>query len=238
MSLTLALTPNPPESITPDSISHLLDLSHSLLCSLPGRLNPPPPPATTPPINWSTAKGDLETKLYKATHNKEPWVARVSVASDISYNQLLHALLLEKCETERTVLMREDDEQEYVGEERVVGEARVQDVRKLVHIQAFSPREFLQTLILHEHPKSTGKRSFITVSIPRVGNIGNPSNAKGVYTAIDSVSEVGDGKVEIITAISSDAGGSIPRWVQNIAMSSQIMADGQKLLKYLREQQR
>jgi hypothetical protein len=76
------------------------------------------------------------------------------------------------------------------------------DVRKLVHIQAFSPREFLQTVILHELPKSTGKRSFITISIPRVGNIENPSNAKGVYTAIDAVTEVGDGKVEIITAIS------------------------------------
>ncbi|CCX13037.1 hypothetical protein FPQ18DRAFT_292905 [Pyronema domesticum] len=237
MSLTLALTPNPPEAFTPTSVSHLLELSQSLINTIPGRSNPPPPPVGLT-INWSSAKGDLETKLYKATHNREPWVARVSVASDISYNQLLHALLLEKCETERTVIMREDDEQEYVGEERVVGDVKVQDVRKLVHIQAFSPREFLQTVILHELPKSTGKRSFITISIPRVGNIENPSNAKGVYAAIDAVREMGDGKVEIITAISSDAGGSIPRWVQNIAMSSQIMADGQKLLKYLREQQR
>jgi hypothetical protein len=125
MSLTLALTPNPPEAFTPTSVSHLLELSQSLINTLPGRPNPPPPPVGLT-INWSSAKGDLETKLYKATHNKEPWVARVSVASDISYNQLLHALLLEKCETERTVLMREDDEQEYVGEERVMGEVKVQ----------------------------------------------------------------------------------------------------------------
>ena len=38
--------------------------------------------------------------------------------------------------------------------------------------------------------------------------------------------------------VQSDAGGSIPRWVQNIAMAGQILGDGQKFFKFVREQQR
>ena len=164
------------------------------------------------------------------------------------------------------------------------------DVHKLLHVQAFSAREFLETIVSRDlpplqpqsqphqqrpadaddQPEGGGpQRSCIVVSVPRQGTLKDTAaHAHGVYVSVETVRELEDGTVEVTTACSvlcqsppplppfppllfspiivanacnpvqSDAGGSIPRWVQNIAMAGQILGDGQKFFKFVREQQR
>lgn len=132
----------------------------------------------------------------------------------------------------------------------------VPDVHKLLHVQAFSPREFINTIVTQDRPPAAGgRRSCIVVSVPREGVLNDKAHALGVYVSVETVRELGDGRVEIVMASvvsaplsrvprmlltprQSDAGGSIPRFVQNMAIASQLWGDGEKFLKYMRENPR
>lgn len=100
-------------------------------------------------------------------------------------------------------------------------------------------------------PDENGRRSCIIVSIPREGGLENTANALGVYVSVETVRELGEGRVEVVmascvsvpfwregyvlTETQSDAGGSIPRFVQNLAIASQLWGDGEKFFRYMRE---
>lgn len=104
------------------------------------------------------------------------------------------------------------------------------DVHKLLHVQAFSAREFLETIVSrdllpfaplpqaqlqsqqqsHEQqppadqPDGGGaQRSCIVVSVPRQGVPNDAAaHAHGVYVSVETVRELADGTVEVITACS------------------------------------
>lgn len=76
------------------------------------------------------------------------------------------------------------------------------DVHKLLHVQAFSAREFLETVISHDLPDSeNGLRSFIVVSMPLEGNVRSESAVLGQYVSVDYVHELKEGGVEILLAL-------------------------------------
>lgn len=112
----------------------------------------------------------------------------------------------------------------------------------MLHIQAFSAREFLETVIFHEFPPApfddtdaTPRRSFIVISKPKEGPLKDAKDVRGVYTCVERVWETEDGNVDLFFAVTSDARGSIPRWVQNMAMPGQILSDGLAFLKWFEE---
>lgn len=72
------------------------------------------------------------------------------------------------------------------------------DIQKLLHIQAFSARSFLQTLIYHEFPVAPGaKRAFIVISVPTEGEA---ANVRGMYACAEIVQETEEG-VELICVL-------------------------------------
>ncbi|KAF8533307.1 hypothetical protein BDD12DRAFT_865944 [Trichophaea hybrida] len=162
-----------------------------LLTTLPERISPPFPSKSTK-ITWFASKGDAETKLWKATHNNEPWVTRVSNFSDIPYDVLRWGLLVEKSLSEKAAFLQENDVIETIGEEKFE-DIKVLHVHKLLHVQAFSAREFIQTIISRdlEEEESERRRSCVIVSVPKKGEIKDTSHALGVYTSVDMVREVG-----------------------------------------------
>lgn len=77
----------------------------------------------------------------------------------------------------------------------------IADVHKLLHIQAFSPREFVNTIVMQDRPVTQdGRRSCIVISLPREGAVKDKAHALGVYVSVETVRELGDGKVEIVMA--------------------------------------
>ncbi|KAF8241518.1 hypothetical protein K440DRAFT_624480 [Wilcoxina mikolae CBS 423.85] len=234
MSLDLSLTPVSPDALTRESLQELLSLGIDLLTTLPERISPPSP-SKSAEVTWSASKGDAETKLWKATHNNEPWITRVSNFSDIPYDVLRRGLMIEKSLSEKSAFLQENDEIKTISEEEFE-DIKVLHVHKLLHVQAFSAREFIQTIISRdlEEEEPELRRSCVIVSVPKKGEIKDTSHALGAYTSVDMVREVGDGKVEVIMACCSDARGNIPRWVQNMAMPGQVLSDAQKFFKYMR----
>jgi hypothetical protein len=218
MALSLSLTPVSPALFTESLLTDLFALSLDLINTLPSRSSPPPAPATK--IAWSAGKSDAETKLWKATYGKEPWIARVTEVSDISYDALRRGLVTEKSATEKAALMGVGDEIEDVSEKRVLGDVTTYgngeiwcvcarklmekidlDVNKLLHIQAFSAREFLETVMYKEFSERDGVgKQCVIISLPRVGDIKDASHAHGVYVSIDVIRDLGNGKTEVIMA--------------------------------------
>jgi hypothetical protein len=117
MAFDLSLTPVSPDVLTHKSLQELLSLGLDLLTTLPERISPPFPSESTK-ITWFASKSDTETKLWKATHNNEPWVTRVSNFSDISYDVLRWGLLIEKSLSEKAAFLQENDVIETIGEEK------------------------------------------------------------------------------------------------------------------------
>lgn len=88
-------------------------------------------------------------------------------------------------------------------------------MHKLLHIQAFSAREFLETIISHDLPPSkTGLRSFIVISMPLEGAARSEGAVLGHYVSVDYVHELEGGGVEILLALCvSNPTGAIPQIV-------------------------
>ncbi|RPB01770.1 hypothetical protein L873DRAFT_1675516, partial [Choiromyces venosus 120613-1] len=110
-----------------------------------------------------------------------------------------------------------------------------EDVRRFLHIQAFAGREFLASIISKDLPEMDGRRSTMVIALPIEGKMVSKSDVRGKYISVEYIHELEDGEVEIFTAVCSDAGGNIPRWVQNMAMPGQIFNDGKKFIEYLRK---
>jgi len=130
----------------------------------------------------------------------------------------------------------------------------MEDVRRFLHIQAFAGREFLASVISKDLPEKDGRRSSVVISLPIEGEMVSKSDVRGKYVSVEYIHELEDGEVGILTGVcvsgvlstavgercpngqQSDAGGSIPRWVQNMAMPGQIFNDGKKFVEYVRKQ--
>lgn len=122
MSLDLLLKPVATTAFTEAALQGLLNLGLALLDTLPER--PPrccpqaPAPRTSPlapsqpplQVSWTRGTGDAETKLWKAAHNGEPWIARVTRVADIPYDALRHSLMVDKTATEQAALLAKGDE--------------------------------------------------------------------------------------------------------------------------------
>lgn len=113
MPLTHSLTPITSSELTTDSVAELIELSLALAASIPSTLPAPHPAA--PKVSWALHKSSADSQLYKAQYCKQPWLARVSVVGDISYEALRAALLTEKRETELAALLTPQDAIELVG---------------------------------------------------------------------------------------------------------------------------
>jgi hypothetical protein len=80
-----------------------------------------------------------------------------------------------------------------------------------------------------------GRRECVLVTIPRIAEPRHQESVVGVYTSVETVRETGEGGgVEVIMACANDAGGSIPKWVQNMAMAGQVLGDGEKFWAWIR----
>lgn len=76
------------------------------------------------------------------------------------------------------------------------------DIHKLLHLQAFSAREFLQAVISHDLPPlSGGLRQFIVISMPLIGESRSESAVFGRYVSVDYVQELENGRVEIFLVL-------------------------------------
>jgi hypothetical protein len=110
------------------------------------------------------------------------------------------------------------------------------DVNKLLHIQAFSAREFLETVMFKEFPERDGVgKQCVVVSLPRVGEIFDASHAHGVYVSIDVIRDLGDGKSEVIMActVSLIPGGRISEADKNRVMLEVTFRDGCRIWQWL-----
>ena len=114
MALDLSLRIPAATELTGPALTALLDLGLDLAATLPARTSAPA--RTGKKISWSAAKGDAETKLYKATHEKEPWIARVTELSDVGYDALRRGLMVEKTATEKEALLGAGDVVEVVAD--------------------------------------------------------------------------------------------------------------------------
>lgn len=100
--------------------------------------------------------------------------------------------------------------------------------------------------------------------MPFTGEARSESAVLGRYVSVDYIHELENGGVEIFLALcvsaapsslvhpkctpsffvfnaahpQSHAGGSIPRWIQNMAMTGQVFGDGRNFLDYLRKEAR
>lgn len=100
--------------------------------------------------------------------------------------------------------------------------------------------------------------------MPFAGEARSQSAVLARYVSVDYVHELENGGVEIFLALcvstappslfsskyipsvsiltqpppQSHAGGSIPRWIQNMAMTGQVFSDGRSFLDYLRKEAR
>ena len=221
MSLDLSLTPVIPSALTESALEDLIRLGIALVDTLPSRTRASSAPADTK-ISWTAGKGDGETKIWKATHNSEPWIARVTDLAGIGYAELWRHLVVEKSATEKAALMQPHDEIEALGPERTIGDTKVSgmliplsharapsnahtrrraDVHKLLHVQAFSAREFIETVVYKDLPQPDGTKCCIVITLPLQGAIRNPAHAHGAYTSVETIREVGDGVVEVVTAL-------------------------------------
>lgn len=73
----------------------------------------------------------------------------------------------------------------------------------MLHVQAFSAREFLETIIFHDLPPfSNGLRQFIAISMPLEGEAKSESAVLGRYVSVDYIHELENGGVEIFLALS------------------------------------
>ncbi|TGZ79633.1 hypothetical protein EX30DRAFT_333191 [Ascodesmis nigricans] len=263
--MDLSLTPISADDITPISVPTLIHQATTLLSTLP--THPSSQTASTSSVSslahsvsWTPGKSaPPKIALYTTKYLGEPWIGRVVRTSEMSYEDAKEGLWTEKAETERKTVYGERDTIEVEGGWRKVeyaqgeGEVWVEDVRKLLHIQAFSAREFLETVLCYEfppHPPSAtystssashlpapstitpSPRSFLVISKPKSGALRDPKDVRGVYTCVERTFEMEDGGVEMFFAVTSDAGGSIPRWVQNMAMPKQVWADTEAFLGY------
>jgi hypothetical protein len=124
MPLDLSLTPISPSALTESALEDLIELGVALVDTLPSRTRAPSPPADTK-ISWTAGKGDGATKVWKATHNSQPWIARVTDLAGIGYTELWRRLVAEKSATEKAALMQPHDEIEALGPERTFGDITV-----------------------------------------------------------------------------------------------------------------
>jgi len=125
---------------------------------------------------------------------------------------------------------------EEMAVEEFEGKILVRDVRRYLHIQAFAGREFLASVISKDLPEMDGRRSSVVISLPIEGEMVSESDVRGKYISVEYICELESGEVEILTGVCSDAGGSIPRWVQNMTMPGQIFSDGKRFVEYVRNQ--
>jgi len=230
--ITLTLTAVPRSNFTSQSLLKLTELGLEFIRTVPST-NPP-----SKSVQWkSAAKGDATTKLWKTVYNDETWVARVTTV-DLPYDLVRKGLVDKKLETEQACLCGPLDVLEKESEEDFADvNIKLEVFRKALHIQKFSGRDFLQSIVYRDivPPSESKGRSFVIVSVPIEGELRSKSDVRGRYAQVEYVQEMSDGKIEVILTLCSDAGGSIPRWVQNMGIPGHILGEVNSLVKHLTE---
>jgi hypothetical protein len=70
------------------------------------------------------------------------------------------------------------------------------------NVQAFSAREFTESIIVKDLPPVNSRRRCIIVSLPRVAEVRDSANVAGVYVSVETVMELEDGAgVEVVMAV-------------------------------------
>ncbi|KAL7267682.1 hypothetical protein RUND412_009718 [Rhizina undulata] len=231
-SIPLALSPVHRSSINSETLPDLFDLALAIINTVPSTADTSTETKKKNEINlkWTLSKTDGTTKLYSSKYEGETWLSRV-VRTELPYEAIRHFLTDERVSIETALTGSKDDWCEKVKEEDIGGVWIVQDIRKNVTITGFSPRVFLQTIIHGDRPKSpAGKRCFMVVAVPTEGEV-LKGEVRGWYTAVEYVRELEEGGVEYLMALTSNAGGSIPRWVQGLSMPGQLFTGGRRFLE-------
>ncbi|GAA5979324.1 hypothetical protein JCM5350_006968 [Sporobolomyces pararoseus] len=167
----------------------------------------------------STVPGSGNTDGYK-------WHVRVSTHKDVSYEQFRMGLLENHSVNER----------DYIEDCKTADKIQVIEEGEMEDHQPFpaSNRSFSFLIFTSELP-STAERSFIVVSIPVAHPDAPPEKGyvRGRYVSVENCRETPEGVVWTM-AVSSDAGGMVPKFVSEKAMPSKISEDVPSFLKWIK----
>ena len=150
-------------------------------------------------------------------NNRNKWHARISYHNDVTYEQFKNGLFSDHTEQESKYIkgIKDFDLVEYLN-------PNAQVYRILYSMPlGISDRDFTPVIVTHEEPSS---KSFYVISIA-IDHPNSPPSAnvvRGLYTSIERVQEVDDGKVEWIMATMSSAKGLIPNVLADTLMPSKI----------------
>ncbi|CUS09456.1 unnamed protein product [Tuber aestivum] len=227
MPLKLVLDPVARDSFTAPLLEQVTKDGLSFITSLS---------SATSEIKWAPLKTDVHLSTYRTYHDNGTWIARV-IKVHADYGVIHRAMIDERVLAESEWLDGPKDTNEEMAVEEFEGGILVRDVRRFLHIQAFAGREFLASVISKDLLGADGWRSSVVISLPIEGEMVSESDVRGKYISVEYISELANGEVEILTGVcQSDAGGSIPRWVQNMALPGQIFNDGKRFIEYIRKQ--
>lgn len=97
----------------------------------------------------------------------------------------------------------------------------------------FSDREMAVFVLAIQPDPSINE--FFVISLPSAHEVGQHVT-RGEYLAIERVTEKEDGSVEWTMAQTSDSGGSIPRWIQERAVTGSVVADVPSFINWVKKQ--
>ncbi|GAA5946937.1 hypothetical protein JCM3765_002084 [Sporobolomyces pararoseus] len=172
----------------------------------------------------STVPGAGNTDGYK-------WHVRVSTHKDVSYEQFKMGLLENHSVNERDYI----EDCKTADKIQVIKEGEMEVWRMLYHQPFPASNRSFSFVIFTSELASTSERSFIVVSIP-VAHPGAPPEkgyVRGRYVSVENCRETPQGVVWTM-AVSSDAGGMVPKFVSEKAMPSKISEDVPSFLKWIK----
>lgn len=234
--LKLSLTQLPRSTFTAENLPGLIRDGLDLVRSIPSDSGTTREPSTLS-LKWQLAKSDADIKVLSSTYEGERWTTRVTNA-EVPYDLIRKSLCEGKLESEKEYLAKPGDTMETLSTE-AFDDVKIQlegkivlltsvtfflclsvwvkrissgaDVHKLLHVQAFSAREFLQTNISHDLlPLSSGLRQFIVISMPLTGQARSESAVLGRYVSVDYVHELENGGAEVFLTLCVSVAPSAP----------------------------
>ncbi|GAA6009440.1 hypothetical protein JCM11491_003557 [Sporobolomyces phaffii] len=184
---------------------------------------------------------DCPTQTYTSTSAIVPgggntdgykWHVRVSTHRDVRYEQFKAGLLENHSPNEREYI----EDCKTADRIQVIRDGEMEVWRMLYH-QPFpaSNRSFSFLIVTCEVATTPSERSFIVVSIPVAHPDAAPEKGyvRGRYVSVENCRETPEGVVWTM-AVSSDAGGMVPKFITEKAMPSKVSEDVPSFLKWIK----
>ncbi|GJN87335.1 hypothetical protein Rhopal_000284-T1 [Rhodotorula paludigena] len=251
MSSPLTLRPGAPESL-PGDADYALDRGRILASArqLVASLSP-----TLPEAPWHRGKVyshkdvDVATETFSTASPQHPppgagdcegfrWHARRSThrSDKVSYDHFRQGLLVDHTPNEREYV----ESCTQVEQLEILREGEFEDVNPF----PAAKRDFVFSILTVDNPTrpssadpSRPLRSFIVISIPMTHPKAPEKEdyVRGRYVSVEEVREEEGGRIVWTMAVSSDAGGRIPRFISERVMPQKISEDVPSFLKWVQK---